>query len=442
MIGRLPAFVDDIRCMATRLKGMATALRKERFGRLCALADQAFQGVGSLASTALLGRSLALHEFGAMGIAIGAYYFAAGFHRSAVVLPYITEHRPPGDRESDRAYHSDWWWLSVAGSIVLAAALVLIAALLPLVSAELQWLVKPLMLGGVITLPLAAAEFGRRWLYKLGRADLAALASAAFFVTLVAGSLLVARLNPTAPSGLAAWFVAGSAATGVALLAGRLRKPRWQASLTALKPHRGFATWLSLNVIPYTVYSTATVVILVGALFGPHAAALFTAARTLTNPAVSITSAIDSIDKRRAARSLAQDGVPGLKRTVVSTRMLIIALTGVYLAVIAIGAGPILALVFKGQYAGVEPEVRLLCLAFFLFCLNQPSETFLIVLRKSETLFFTRLATAIVTLIALAIALPYGAPGMAMAIAASQIANLALLLLAERRAVALRPMPG
>lgn len=428
--------------MATRLKGMTIALREERFGRLCALADQAFQGIGSIASTALLGRSLALHEFGAMGIAIGAYYFAAGFHRSAIILPYITEHRPAGDREQDRSYHSDWWWLSVAGSVVLAVALVAIAALLPLMSAELRWLVKPLMLGSAITLPLAAAEFGRRWLYKLGRADLAAVASAVFFATLVTGSLLVARWNPTAPSGLAAWFVAGCAATGVALLAGRIRRPHWQASLAALRPHRNFATWLSLNIIPYTVYSTATVVILVGALFGPHAAALFTAARTLTNPAVSITSAIDSIDKPRAARSLAQEGLTGLRRTVGSTRLLIMGMTGAYLAVIAIGAEPILGLVFKQQYVGIESEVRLLCLAFFLFCLNQPSETFLIVLRKSGTLFLTRLATAIVTLIALAIALPYGAPGMAMAIAASQIANLGLLLLAERHSDAPRPVTG
>lgn len=420
--------------MVTRIKELVRALREERFARFCALVDQAFQGVGSIASTALLGRSLPLHEFGAMGIAIGAYYFAAGFHRSAIVLPYITEHRPA----ADRIYHSDWWWLSVLGSIVLAAALVLIALVLPFVWSELQWLVKPLMLGSTITLPLVAAEFGRRWLYKLGRADLAAMLSIVFFCILVTGSFLVARLHPTAPSGLAAWFIAGSAAAGVALVTGRPSWPRWARSMAAWRPHRSFATWLSLNIIPYTVYSTATVVILVGALFGPHAAALFTAARTLTNPAVSITSAVDSIDKPRAARSLAQDGMAGLRRTIGSTRVLILGLTGAYLALVAIAAGPLLEIVFKQQYAGIESEVQLLCLAFFLFCLNQPSESFLIVLRQSEALFLTRLLTAIVTLIALAAALPYGAPGMAVAIAVSQSANLGFLFLAERRAVALR----
>jgi O-antigen/teichoic acid export membrane protein len=94
--------------------------------------------------------------------------------------------------------------------------------------------------------------------------------------------------------------------------------------------------------------------------------------------------------------------------------------------------------VFKQQYVGIEAEVRLLCLAFFLFCLNQPSESLLIVLRESEALFLTRLLTALVTLAALAVALPYGPPGMAVAIAASQATNLCFLRLAERRVVALR----
>jgi O-antigen/teichoic acid export membrane protein len=135
-------------------------------------------------------------------------------------------------------------------------------------------------------------------------------------------------MHPTAPSGLAVWFIAASAAAGVALITGRPSWPRWSRSLAAWRPHRSFATWLSLNIIPYTVYSTATVVILVGALFGPHAAALFTAARTLTNPAVSITSAVDSIDKPRAVRSLAQEGMIGLRRTIDKTRVLLIGLTG------------------------------------------------------------------------------------------------------------------
>jgi len=79
--------------------------------------------------------------------------------------------------------------------------------------------------------------------------------------------------------------------------------------------------------------------------------------------------------------------------------------------------------------------VQLLCAAFFLFCLNQPSETLLIVLRASRTMFVTRAATALVTLAALVLAIPHGIPGMAIAIAVSQLANILLLTIAERHAL-------
>lgn len=413
-----------------RLRALA---RKPGHERFFALADQGLQGVAGLAAFAVFGRALPTHEFGALGIAIGAYFFAVGFHRSAIVLPYLTEHQVFPDAAAEQAYHSDWWWLSVAGSLVVALALAAIAMVLPWVSSELTWLVKPGLLGAIITLPMAAAEFGRRWLYRLGRPEMAALLSLVFFAVLVAGAIGVALVNPTAPSALACWFAGSSAATVVALVVGRIRRPRWRVSLSLFGQHWPFSMWLVMNLVPYTVYSTATVVMLVGGLFGPQAAAVFTAARTLTNPAVSITSAIDSIDKPRAARALAEGGVGGLAASVRSMRWMIVALTGLYLGLVMILAGPLIDLVFSGEYAEAASEVRLLAIAFFLFCLNLPSETFLIVLRRSKTLFLTRLLTAIVTLIALIVALPYGIRGMAVAIAVSQGTNIVFLYLAERR---------
>ncbi len=387
-------------------------LRDRRLARLFALADQGFQGLGSIVASAILGRSLPPDQFGAVGVAIGAYYVVAGFHRSAITLPYITEHREPGETVDDRRYHSDWWWLNVAAALALAVALVAVAAVIGLALPAQRWLAAPLMLGAAITPPLLAADFVRRWFYKQEQAWLAALVSALFFVALIAGALIAAALlvlRPTAPAAARAWqrFV----------------------------PHGRFAGWLSANIFPYTVYSTATVVILIGALLGPAAAAVFTAARTLTNPAVSIVSAIDSTDKPRAAAALANHGTPGLRRAIGNTRRTLIVLTGGYLAAVALFAHPLIALVFHGQYSGVERDVQLLCVAFFLFCLNQPSETLLIVLRASRTMFVTRAATALVTLAALVLAIPHGVPGMAIAIAVSQLANIVLLGIAERHAL-------
>lgn len=414
---------------------LPVALRDRRLARVYALADQGFQGLGSIVASAVLGRSLPADQFGAVGVAIGAYYFVAGFHRSAITLPYVTEHREDGDADGDRAYHSDWWWLSIAAALALSVALVALAGVVQVGFARQQWLALPLLLGAAITPPLLAADFARRWFYKRDRADLAAVVSALFFVALVGGAAIAGRVMPDARGGAAAWGGAALAATLLAVAILRPAAPAARRAWGRFAPHAPFAGWLSLNIFPYTLYSTATVVILIGALLGPAAAAVFTAARTLTNPAVSIVSAIDSTDKPRAAKALAERGTPGLRGAIGNTRRTLIVLTGGYLALVALFAHPLIALAFHGRYAGVEHDVQLLCAAFFLFCLNQPSETLLIVLRASRTLFVTRTATAIVTLVALVLAIPHGVPGMAVAIAVSQLANIIALGLAERHAL-------
>jgi O-antigen/teichoic acid export membrane protein len=97
-------------------------------------------------------------------------------------------------------------------------------------------------------------------------------------------------------------------------------------------------------------------------------------------------------------------------------------------------AGPLIAFAFKGQYAGLEREVRLLALGFFLFGLNLPSETMLIVLRAGRTMLTVRTVTAIATIAALAIGSAYGVSGMAIAFAITQAANFALLRWIEAHA--------
>lgn len=156
---------------------------------------------------------------------------------------------------------------------------------------------------------------------------------------------------------------------------------------------RQFAFWQALTNIPYAVYNSSVTVI-IGMFGGAVAAAGFTVARTLTNPAISMMTAVDSLDKPRAARALQADGLPGLSRSVRRTRRLLMLLCGAYLGVLALVADPVITWAFGGLYDDQVDEVRVLAAAFFLICLNQPSETFLIVLRDSKLLLGTRIAAA------------------------------------------------
>jgi O-antigen/teichoic acid export membrane protein len=296
-----------------------------------------------------------------------------------------------------------------------------------------HWAIEPLLLTALISPAMLAWEFARRWLYKIDRADMVALSATIYLLLLVVVAWLASRGLPSATTGAFAWIAGSVAALAVALPGLSPQRLDRIGAARMIRTHGRESAWLAATNLPYSVYSSASIVVLIGAAIGPVAAALFTAARTLTNPAISIVSAIDSIDKPRAARALATDGIAGLKSIVRRSRISIAIATGVYLGFVALFATPLIALAFHGQYAGSEENVRLLAIGFFLFGLNLPSETMLIVLRAGRTMLAIRTITALATIAALALAAPYGIHGMAIAFAATQAANMLLLRLAEMR---------
>lgn len=405
--------------------------------RLYALSDQGSSGVANIVAFALLGRALPTAEFGAIGMMIGLHYFIAGFHRSAVVLPFTTDHRADHDGAAARREDSGWWWLGLALTLALSAATAVAGLIVAFVGQALpswRWLATPLLLTALISPTMLLWEFARRWLYKIERADMVSLCSLAYFALLVAVAWGASRHWPSAVGGAAAWALASLGALAIALPSLRPSSPDRAVAAALVRDNRDHAAWLAATNLPYSVYSSASIVVLIGLLVGSGAAAVFSAARTLTNPAMSIVTAIDSIDKPRAARAYAREGIAGLRSVVRRSRLAIGLATGAYLGLVAVFATPLIAIAFKGHYAGLEREVRLLALGFFLFGLNLPSETMLIVLRAGRTMLTVRTVTAIATIAALAIGAAYGVAGMAIAFAVTQAANFVLLRWIEARA--------
>ena len=403
--------------------------------RLYALADQGATGLANVIAFALLGRVLAVEQFGAIGSTIGLHYFVAGFHRSAVVLPFTTDHCADEHTAAAHREETGWWWLGLALTGLLTALTTLAGlavALIGRVRPSWSWMAEPLLLAALISPAMLLWEFARRWLYKVERADLVSLCSGAYFLLLVAGAWGASRMWPSALGAALAWMAASLVALAVALPA--LRPGGWDRAVAAglARANRADAGWLTATNLPYSVYSSATIVVVIGGIIGPVAAGLFSAARTLTNPAISIVSAIDSIDKPRAARAFARQGMPGLARVVGRSRLSIALATGLYLGLVCLFATPLIQFAFKGHYAGLEQDVRLLALGFFLFGLNLPSETMLIVLRAGRTMLAVRSATALATIVALALGARHGVSGMVVAFAITQGLNVLLLRLVER----------
>lgn len=421
---------------------------EDRVGRLAvarfySMVDQGASGLANIVALAILGRALPVEQFGVIGMMIGLHYFVAGFHRSAIVLPYLTVHHADPTSAEMHAENSAWWWIATAGalavSLLLAVAGLVVFLMAPVFPA-LRWLAAPLVLAAIVTPVMLSAEFTRRWLFKIDRADLVAAFSLVYFCVLTGAAIAATHLGSDAKAGAFVWAFASLCVTTLALRALRpVRAPR-RVMGRIIADHRSEAGWLASANLPYSVYSSATIVILIGALVGPVAAGIFTAARTLTNPAMSIVSAIDSTDKPRATRALAEYGMAGLQRAITRTRVLIALTTGVYLGAVALWADQLATFVYDENYTNLTVEVRLLALAFFLAGLNQPSETRLIVLKAGRVMLAVRSVTALFAIVSLAIAASWGVAGMAIAVTGTQMLNLLLLWLAERR-VAIQGIP-
>ena len=402
-----------------------------RAPRIASFADQGFQGVANIAASALIARSLPHDDFAIIGLMMGAHYFAWGLHRSLVILPFILD---ASDGSARRQTSDAWWWIGMLVALALGGALACAAILSIALGGSGVWIGKSLGYAAVASPAICALEFARRRLYQEERAITAALCSALYGAALVviAGAIFLTKAGLNAAA--LAWPLA--AILGVAFGAAFVRPRR--VPLHILREvwlgHWRFAMDLAFTSIPYSIYTTA-VVILIGIFGGPAAAAGFTAGRTLTNPAMAVVSAVDTLDKPRAARALASSGLPGLRASIARTRRTVLLLTGPYLAALAIFAPWILSLAFGRAYGSFGLGVSLLAISFFFTGLNQPSETALIVLRASRAMLVIRSVIAVLTVIGLwLVGGSFGFVGCAAALVVTNLFNVVALNYAERRA--------
>ena len=426
------------RWIGWRLISLISGRRPAIVARIASFADQGLQGVANVAANLILARALTHDQFATVGVMIGVHFFAWGLHRSVVVLPFILNASEVGAKDSDA---DAWWWINLAVVVAIGVMFSVIASAMHLAGVGIRssWLVHAVGLSAIVSPWLCTIEFARRRLYQRGRAITAAAASGVYAVILVGTAVAVLLLGHNPDVGAFAWALAGAGGT---LWATATALPHRQTPANVLavwKSHRQFAFWQAMTSIPYSLYTTG-VVVLVGAFSGAGAAAAFAAARTLTNPAMAAVSAVDTLDKPRAARALANAGVEGFAASIRKTRWTVILVTGPYLAMIAIFAPYIVHLAFGASYAADSFGVRIVAVGFFLTGLNQPSETALIVLRAGKLMFAIRLAAALIAIVGLAIGgRLFGFVGCAVAVLLTNLFNVVALHLAERRVDGLNP---
>lgn len=409
--------------------------------RVAALLEQGLVSGANFLAFILLARALAAEAWGAFGLAYAVVLFVQGWQRALVTIPMITFTAGGAGWPAARLQ-----WLGVNTALAAAAALllVLMAGSVALAHGgwrmdwppgrQTGWLAQSLLMAALMLVPVMAHEFCRRAAIQEARLDLLAGTGAAY-----AGVLVVTAAAPW-PSAWAAWSGCQPAlAVALACMAAaavyRLRTALPVLATWQRPPpnpvYRTYTGWALASHLAYSGYNFG-VQALLAAVAGPAALGAFHACRTLVQPVTTLQSAMDSIDKPRAAAALAREGTPGLRR-VLRRAMAVLALLAVpYLALVAWGAGPLLAWLYGDRYAEQQAVVSMWCLVALCSVISQPVESGLYVARQTRALFAARAVAALASLaLALALTVSHGAVGAlaAMALGFALAAGLGLFQL-------------
>ncbi len=380
--------------------------------RVAALLEQGLVAGANFVAFVLFARELAPAAWGEFGFAYALVLFVQGFQRAWVTIPMITFSTVGWDAARST-------WAQANSALALGGALLLLAAAAAALMLPLPWLRHALLMAACMALPMIVHEFARRAAVQEQRMDLLAAMGGVY-----AAVLLSAALVP-APAGQArVWLPALGVALGSAAAAGLYRavarrsalpRPAWPAHNAE---RAGYSGWATLSHLGYSGYNFG-VQALLAALAGPAAVGVFHACRMLVQPVSTLIGAMDSVDKPRAAAALAARGPAALRQVLWRTLRWLLLLALPYLALVALGAGPLLGLVYGERYAGHETVVWMWCLVTLCTLVSQPVESGLYVARRTRALFFGRAVAALVSLtLALPLVAAWGAAGALAAMAA------------------------
>lgn len=404
--------------------------------RGASLLEQGLVSVANLVGFVLLARVLAPEHWGVFGFAQALVLFVMGFQRALVTIPMIPFTAAGAGWAPARAR-----WAGANTRLALVATAVLAGLAWVADAAGAGWVAHAVAFAAAL-LPLALAhEFARRAAVQERRHGLLAAMGLAYAVPLLGVALW--RASGTAWGGHPAWpavlalGAALAAASGLYRLAARLPLlPLPPGPTPHAEGYRPYAGWALGSHLGYSGYNFG-VQALLAAVAGPAAVGVFHACRTLVQPVTVLQSAMDGVDKPRAAAAWATLGKPALQRALWRSFGWMAVPSLPFLAFVALAAAPLLGLLYGPAYAGAQPVVLAWCAVAACSLVSQPVESGLYVTRRPRDLFLARTGAA---LLSLAAAVPLvqalGAAGASMAMA------LGFALAAAFGALALHRLPA
>ncbi|WP_203020854.1 hypothetical protein [Rhizobium rosettiformans] len=346
---------------------------------MAAIFEQGVFSVVALSQSVLYARSFDSTEFGLFALIVSLVLVILGIQRSIIILPMmLSEHNHDG--------REDIAWLLLNLIYCVSVSTLLVVVALIFIAEEGVWR-KALILSAILSPCMLLNEFNRRRLFMQRRPLSAAAASVVYAATLLCGLAYTLAFRPEIELAIATW--AGAAV--VSAVASTLLANKYSSfhKISNQRERLLFATWSFLSYLPYAAYNNATALIL-GLVSTIQDVATFATARIFITPIIALIQAVDSVDKPASRRAMSQEGLPGLTKSISSSRYFLLGLGLPYVLVVLGTSGVLPSLLFPKHGEDLMLPVILWASVGISMMMAQPSETGLLILGESKTVFLLR----------------------------------------------------
>jgi O-antigen/teichoic acid export membrane protein len=388
-----------------------------------ALVDQTAVSGTSFLTTVLVGRWCGAEELGVYSLAFSLAVAWGCVQEALVALPYIVYHhrQPLGTREQ---YAGSvlvlQWLLSLVALAALAVAAVALSG-----GGAVPGLGRVLWALAAVTPLTLLRDFARRFAFAHLR-----MAEALVLDLAVAGVQLLALVWLAWAGGLSAataYLALGVACAGpVALwlyLTRRSFDLRGARVGQALRLSWSLGKWqfaaqLTLTAQGYFIHW------LLAWTVGEKATGVYAACMTVALFANPLILAAGNALMPRAAQARAEGGGAALRRVVGATTLLLAGAMALFVAAVALAGERVMALLYRGEYAGHGPTLTVLALAMLVSALGLPAANGLAALERTDVVFKTSAAAlALSVLLVPVLVARWGVAGAAYGFLAGNLAG-------------------
>lgn len=352
--------------------------------RSATLFEQAIiSGTGFL-SMLFFARHLPTLDWATFSFASSLLLLCQGMQLSIVILPMISFSKGQSLGQDDQF---NWTWMNRA-VLFSMLTLVIVAGCLVFWGTS-SWMYKSFLYTAILMPPAFTYEYLRRRLILAKQFSVLARTGMAYAAGVGMGVCSNYVFEwPLEFAALPYW-----AGMVCALYVAGVHDPvRWSAPTAQwLTPLRTFAPSAIGSALAFAGYNFAVQAIL-GVVSGPRAVASFNATRMLIQPINTMIGAFNNLDLPNAARAFAEGGRALVKfqgRAILRLSLI----GGLYLVVLSLIAGPLLTLLFAGQYSD-KNMVWAWALVGLLMLVVTPTENVFYVARRPQLLFASRLVAS------------------------------------------------